>query len=587
MRLLKTSLLREFRTLKPHLHKYSRSYIFGFAFLILADAGQILIPRLIGQAVDHISDGTATRGIILHLMIQMVLLANLIALGRYGWRNFIIGSARHIEADIRDRIYGHFLILTNTFYINHKTGDLMARISNDLKSIRMSVGMGSVALIDGSFMTVVILGALFLSYGFLGLLIVIPLPLLTAMALILGRLLGPLFLKVQENFARISEHVQETLTGIRVIKSFVMEKRALTTFTRVNDNYARAHMNLVRFWGMMFPAMGFLAGLGVLLLLYFGGRAVIDSRVSPGDFIAMLSYLGMLVWPAMGAGWVISIMQRGAASMKRINEILNEIPDITDLPDAIETPPSGNLEFRSVSYQYNKKKVLLDVSCTVKKGTSLGILGRTGAGKTTLLKLLTRIIDPSEACIFIGDQDIRAFTRTALRRTLGVVSQDVFLFSETIRSNIVFARPEASDSEVANAVKAAGLESDLPFFPEGLETIVGEKGIILSGGQKQRIAIARAIITKPEILVLDDALSAVDVDTEERILDNLFAFREGGTTVLISHRVSALSRCDRCIVMEDGKVTAEGTHEELLKKNEFYREISDLQKLESDPGKSE
>lgn len=448
-------------------------------------------------------------------------------------------------------------------------------------------GMGSVALIDGFFMTIVILGALFLSYGFLGLLIVVPLPLLTAMALILGRLLGPLFLKVQENFSRISEHVQETLTGIRVIKSFAMEKRALTAFARVNDNYARSHMNLVRFWGMMFPAMGFLAGLGVLFLLYFGGRAVIDSRVSPGDFIAMLSYLGMLVWPAMGAGWVISIMQRGAASMKRINEILDEIPDIYDLPNAIETPPVGSLEFRSVSYQYNKEKVLLDISCTIEKGTSLGILGRTGAGKTTLLKLLTRIIDPPEACIFIGGQDIRTFTRTALRRTLGVVSQDVFLFSETIRANIVFARPEASDSEVANAVKAAGLESDLPFFPEGLETIVGEKGVILSGGQKQRIAIARAIITGPEILVLDDALSAVDVDTEERILDNLFAFREGGTTVLISHRVSALSRCDRCIILEDGKVAAEGTHEELLKDNEFYREISDLQKLESDPGKSE
>ncbi len=587
MHILKTSLLKEFKTLKPHLYKYSRRYIAGFAFLVLADAGQILIPRLIGQAVDHISDGTAARGIILRLMIQVVLLANLIALGRYGWRNFIIGSARHIEADIRNRIYGHFLILTNTFYINHKTGDLMARISNDLKSIRMSVGMGSVALIDGFFMTIVILGALFLSYGFLGLLIVVPLPLLTAMALILGRLLGPLFLKVQENFSRISEHVQETLTGIRVIKSFAMEKRALTAFARVNDNYARSHMNLVRFWGMMFPAMGFLAGLGVLFLLYFGGRAVIDSRVSPGDFIAMLSYLGMLVWPAMGAGWVISIMQRGAASMKRINEILDEIPDIYDLPNAIETPPVGSLEFRSVSYQYNKGKVLLDISCTIKKGTSLGILGRTGAGKTTLLKLLTRIIDPPEACIFIGGQDIRTFTRTALRRTLGVVSQDVFLFSETIRANIVFARPEASDSEVANAVKAAGLESDLPFFPEGLETIVGEKGVILSGGQKQRIAIARAIITGPEILVLDDALSAVDVDTEERILDNLFAFREGGTTVLISHRVSALSRCDRCIILEDGKVAAEGTHEELLKDNEFYREISDLQKLESDPGKSE
>ena len=578
----KISVIREFKTLKPHISKYKWAYTAGLGFLVLTDAGQIIIPRLMGSAVDLIAEGTGNAASVGKLMLGIAGLAVIIALGRYGWRNFIIGTARRIEADLREELYGKLLSLSESFYTRNKVGDLMARATNDLHAVRMASGMALIAFIDGVFMLIVILTTLFISYGKLGLIIVIPLPLVTSLALFLGRLIGPLFRRVQENFARISEHVQETLAGIRVIKSFAREERALDIFSEINTAYGRANMSLVRFWGMLFPAMSFVAGLTVLLLLYFGGQQVILGKLSPGEFVTALSYLGMLLWPAMGAGWVINIMQRGGASMKRINSVLNEIPDITDLPGAIRVPPSGNLEFRSVHFSYGESEpVLRDISFIISEGTTTGILGKTGCGKTTLVKLISRMLDPPEKTLFIGGSDIRDYSRTALRESLGIVPQDVFLFSETIRENIVFARPEAGDNEIADAVKASGLEQDLPFFPEGLETRVGEKGVTLSGGQKQRIAIARALIANPEILILDDALSAVDAETEEKILEHLFLLRQGRTTILISHRVSALSRCNRCIVIsEEGRVCASGTHGELISKEGLYREIANLQKLE-------
>jgi len=578
----KISVIKEFKTLKPFIKKYKWAYFTGMGFLVLTDAGQILIPRLMGRAVDLIAGDTGNASAVGRLMLGIAGLAILIALGRYGWRNFIIGTARRIEADLRTELYGKLLSLTESFYARNKIGDLMARATNDLHAVRMATGMALIAFIDGVFMLIVILTTLFISFGKLGLIIVIPLPLVTSMALFLGRLIGPLFRQVQESFARISEHVQESLAGIRVIKSFAREKYTLDSFSDINSDYGKANMSLVRFWGMLFPAMSFVAGLTVLLLLYFGGQQLILGQLSPGEFVTALSYLGMLLWPAMGTGWVINIMQRGAASMKRINSVLNEIPDISDIPDADKNTPSGNLEFRSLSFAYgDSEPILKNISFTALHGESIGILGKTGCGKTTLIKLISRLLDPPGSTVLIGDVDIRSYSREALRKALGVVSQDVFLFSETIRENILFARPWATDPELESVIDAAGLRSDLPFFPEGLETRVGEKGVTLSGGQKQRIAIARALITNPEILILDDALSAVDAETEERILKRLFDIRRNKTTIMVSHRVSALSRCSRCIVIEDGKVSASGNHEKLLSIDGFYKEVSALQSLET------
>lgn len=575
-----SSSIREFRTLKPHIKKYRRAYFAGLAFLVITDAGQIIIPKIMGSAVNLIASGSADPSAVGRLMLRICGLAVLIALGRYGWRNFIIGSARRIETDLRANLYGKLLFLTESFYARNKVGDLMARATNDLHAVRMAVGMALIAFIDGVFMLFVILGTLFINYGRLGLIIVLPLPLVTSMALFLGRLIGPLFRRVQENFSRISSHVRETLTGIRVIKSFAREQKALDTFSEINDDYGRANMSLVRFWGMLFPAMSFVAGLTVLLLLFFGGQQLITGKLSPGDFVTLLSYLGMLLWPAMGAGWVTNIIQRGAASMKRINAVLEEIPDISDSPEAEREISPGSLEFRSLHFSYpGGTEVLRDISFIAGQGSSTGILGRTGSGKSTLVKLIGRLIDPPAETVFIGGKDIRDYRRDTLRSALGIVPQDVFLFSESIRNNIIFAVPEASEKEILDAAEAAGLIADLPFFPRGLDTMVGEKGVTLSGGQKQRIAIARALITDPEILILDDALSAVDAETEERILKHLFRIRRGRTTLLISHRVSALSRCDSCIVIEEGRITASGTHSELSAAEGFYREVAGMQSL--------
>ena len=577
----KVSFFREFRTLRPHIRRRRGAYITGLIFLVFTDGGQIFIPRLIGRAVDLIAEGGGRSREVGRLMLIVVIIALVIAAGRYGWRNFIIGSARRVEAELRRSLYDKLLTLSGRFYAVHKTGDLMARVTNDLQSVRMAAGFALIAFVDGVFMTLVILIALFTGYGSLGLIVVTPIPLVTAMALLLGRLVGPLFGRVQEKFARISDHVQETLAGIRVIKSFVREQGALAEFTRINDDYGRANMSLVRLWGMLFPAMSFVAGSAVLLLVYFGGQRVIDGRISPGDFMAALSYLGMLIWPAMGAGWVVNMIQRGAASMKRINEILDEEPDIIDLPGADQLSPKGSLECRSLRFSYpGSGEILSDVSFVTPEGGALGILGRNGSGKTTLVKMIPRLIDPPENSVFIGGRDIRGFTRSALRGALGVVPQDVFLFSETIRENIIFAKPHARADEIEDAVRIAGLQADMPHFPRGLETTVGEKGVTLSGGQKQRIAIARAVILNPEILILDDALSAVDADTEERILSNLFELRKGRTTVMISHRVSALARCDECIVIEDGRVSDQGKHYALMARGGLYREIADLQSIE-------
>jgi len=572
-------LLKEFRTLKPYLISYRWLYIRGLSFLVLTDAGQILIPRLMGKSVDLIANGNKSG--IGKLTLTIVVLAILIAVGRYGWRSYILGAARRIENDLRICLYDKLLLLSEAFYKKRKVGDLMARATNDVRSIRMATGMALIALVDGVFMTLVILTALFIGYGKLGFLIVIPLPLITVMAIFLGRLIGPLFHKVQENFAKISEHVQETFAGIRVLKSFAREGHALKIFSEINMNYGHANMALVRFWGILFPAMGFVAGLTILMLLLFGGQRIIYGQLSPGDFLAALAYLGMLLWPAMGAGWVVNMIQRGAASMKRISSVLDEIPDIKDLPGALDDLPSGSLEFRSLQFSYDERNVVLrDISFTVGKGSSMGILGRTGSGKTTMIRLISRILDPPSESIFIGGQDIRKIKISNLRSVLGIVPQDVFLFSESIKDNIIFANPDATEEMINQVVDTAGLSADLSYFPDALETVVGERGVTLSGGQKQRIAIARALVDNPEILILDDALSAVDADTEERILKKLFGIRRNKLTVMISNRVSALSYCDACIVLEDGKVNASGTHEELVAGGGFYQEIAELQKLE-------
>ncbi|HET7838500.1 MAG TPA: ABC transporter ATP-binding protein, partial [Rectinemataceae bacterium] len=412
-----------------------------------------------------------------------------------------------------------------------------------------------------------------------------PLPVITLLIILFGGMVGKRFKRVQEIYSRLSEIAQETMAGIRVVKAFVKEEHFAQRFSAVNDEYRGASLSLVKIFGFFFPFISFLAGLTTIILLLAGGAAVIENRMSAGTIVAMLAYLEMLIWPMMGAGFTVNALQRGAASLKRVNEVLHATPGIASGPGAAAVPPSGDVEFRSLSFAYpgEVEPVLSGIDLRIPKGSTLGILGRVGSGKSTLLWLLPRLIDPPPGTVFIGGHDVRDYELHALRRAFGFVPQDSFLFSDSVENNVRFGAPSLSEERFRLVSEISAIDRDVGLFPSGWSTLVGEKGLTLSGGQKQRVAIARALAADPEILVLDDALSAVDAETEERILSALLGERSGRTNIIVSHRVSTLRHADTVIVLEKSGIAQRGTHEELLADEDgFYAEIARLQELEAD-----
>jgi ATP-binding cassette subfamily B protein len=399
------------------------------------------------------------------------------------------------------------------------------------------------------------------------------------MVLFGGKLIGNRFKRVQEGFSRLSEHVQESLSGIRVIKTFAREPWTERRFTGHNDEYVSRNMKLVRIWGLFFPIITFISGLSLLFLLYFGGRSVILAQFTTGDFVAFMSYLTMLRWPVMGMGFTVNMLQRGAASLSRINAIMNEQPDITSPARPVEAEPEGDLRISDLDYRYESEQepVLRGISVTLPRGRTLGILGRTGSGKSTLVRIIPRLLDPPQGSVFIGGHDVRDFPLETLRSRVAIVPQDTFLFSATIKENLAFGRPEAHDEEISAAARLSTIDRELSTFPHGWDTPVGERGLTLSGGQKQRVAISRAMLTDPEILIFDDALASVDAETEERILEAFLEERRGKTNILVAHRVSTLMYADYIIVLDGGQITQEGSHAELLKQEGLYRDIYRLQ----------
>lgn len=544
----------------------------------------MVIPQVMKRAINQISRGNTDPRQILNLMLIMGGIALAVALGRVGWRHFIHGSSRRIVRDLRKKFYDHLLLLSRNFYGNMKTGDIMARATNDMQHIRQATGMALVAFLDGLLMTVFILVILFRSYPRLTPILIIPLPLMTGVILFIGPRLGKLFRRVQKAYSGISGSAQESLSGIRLIKTYRRENYALDRFQVQNKEYIQANLGLVRIWGMFNPVILFLSGITSFLLLRFGGALVLKGTLEPGDFVAILSYMGMLIWPMIGMGFTVNTLQRGAVSLERINGILKEKPGILDHQDAIEEVPQGDIRLDHVSFRYpgTTDWVLNDLSLTVPRGSTLGILGRTGSGKSTLVDLLPRLEDPEKGEISIGGKNLRNFKLESLREALALVPQESFLFSMTIGENLVFGKPDAPEEEILQVMEASTIDRDLKTFPEGRDTLVGEKGVTLSGGQKQRITLSRALLMDREILVLDDALSAVDTRTEEAILDSLRRYRKGKTTLLISHRYSTLKEADNIIVLEEGRISQQGSHEELIRQEGFYREIYELQRLEED-----
>lgn len=576
-------MLKQFKTVLPYFRKYATRYILGFLCLIVVDGAQLLIPQLIRRAINLVSEGSFQLRDILSISLAMVGIAACISLGRFLWRFFIHGSSRRIEVEMRDRLFDHLLQLSGTFYQANKTGDIMAKATNDMGAIRQAMGMGLVTFVDGTFMALAILAIMIAQNPGTALLTIIPLPLVTILMIFFGTMVGKRFERVQAIYSRLSEIAQETMAGIRVVKAFVKEEKFAQDFSATNDEYRDASMSLVKVFGFFFPLIAFLSGLTTLILLLAGGKAVLANRMSPGDIVAMLAYLQMLVWPMIGAGFTVNTLQRGAASLKRVNEVLDTLPDIISPPGAYGDIPEGEIEFSSLTFSYapEGKPALQDVSFRLPRGSTLGILGRVGSGKSTLIRILPRLIDPPHGSVRIGGRDVREYDLAALRRAFGFVPQDSFLFSDSIQANILYGRPDLDPGRFAQVAAIAAIDRDVADFPEGWSTVVGEKGLTLSGGQKQRVALARALAIDPEILVLDDALSAVDAETEDRILSALIEERRGRTNLIVSHRVSTLRHADLILVLEEGRVSQRGSHEELLSDSKgFYAEIARLQELE-------
>ena len=584
-------MIKEYKSLFPYIKKHIPNYIFGLLFLVLTDGGQLLIPMIVREAINSIEFGVFTLESILSKMLFLLLIALLIAIGRFGWRFFLHGASRNIERKLRKNLFAHLLSLSSKFYDNSKTGDIMSRATNDMNAIRMSTGFALVAFIDGLFMTLAILLILFSKYPSIALMTIIPLPVLTLIILFFGKALGERFKKVQEGFSKISEYVQESLTGIRVIKAFVQERPFLKKFRTINESYRKKNMELVKIWGFFFPIAIFISGLTSLSLLRFGGEAVILNKITIGDFVAILSYLGMLIWPVMSAGFTVNIIQRGGASLSRINSIFREEPDIRNQENSIKDIPSSSININNLNFTYpdTEAKILRNISFSILSGKTLGILGRTGSGKTTLINLIPRLLDPPENTVRMGENDIRQYDLYTLRSMFGIVSQNTFLFSASIKDNISFGLVDTKDNVelIKRVSEISTITRDIEYFPEGWDTEVGEKGITLSGGQKQRVSIARALAVKPEILIFDDALSNVDTETEEQILKQVLEFRKGKTNIIVSHRISTLEIADNIIVLDKGKITQQGKHEELIKEPGFYSEIYNLQKVEKESHISE
>ena len=575
-------MLSEYRRLFPFLKRYISSYIPGLICLIAADTGQIYIPGLTRDAVNSITEGTGEPGAVLSLVVRMVLTAMVIAVTRFGWRFFIGGSARRIENGLRKKLFDHLIKLPPSWYDGRKTGDIMARFTNDMGAIRMACGMAVVSLVDGLFMTAFILAVLFSRYPEIAGWLILPFPVLAVLVLGMGRLLGRRSKLVQEGFSSLSAQIQETLSGIRVFKALSREDYAVRKFNDLNDEYMKRTMSLVRIWGFLFPLINFLAGLTSLLLLRFGGLAVAEGTLTPGDFAAILSYLALMVWPMMGAGFTINWLERGAASLQRVGEFLDSEPEIKSVPRPSADRITGGINIRDLSFRWQEKEVLSGMSFDVPEGTSLGILGRTGSGKSTLVNLMPRIYDPPPGTVFVGGNDVRSYQLQQLRSGVGLVPQESFLFSATIRENICFAVPSADDDLIDQAAEFSTISRDLREFPFGLETVVGERGHTLSGGQKQRIAISRAFLTDPEVLIFDDCLSAVDSETEAEIMKQFLLKRRGKTSVIISNRTGTLAYTDKILVIEDGAISQHGTHDSLVGQDGLYRIIHSLQQAESD-----
>ncbi len=577
--------MKAFRTFKNDFIENRSQILIGLIALFIVDVLQLFIPRVIKYAIDDLTSGILSPSRLLLYGLEVLLLALGIGGFRYVWRYFLLGAARRIEKALRGRLFNHLQTLSPSYFSHTKVGDLMAHAINDIDAVRMSLSLGVVFLTDTIILGVLTIFFMIYIHPTLTLFAILPMPLITLITLLFSRSIHHRFEILQKTFASLTERVREAIAGVRVIKAYVLEEREREKLSHLSQDYIRKNLSVTKVWGMFFPIILFFSNLSMAIVLYLGGRLTIFQSISAGDFVAFMSYLGLLAWPMMALGWAINVIQRGSASMDRLNRIFEETPEIFDSSDAIRLGPlRGKIEMRGLSFSSGNggNALLQDIHLTVKEGERVVIVGRTGSGKTIFCNLVARMLEPPKGYLFFDGIEIHEIPLEVLRKSVGYVPQDTFLFSDTIRENIAFGKNNATDQEIEEAARLAQIYDEMMEFPEGSNTAIGEKGITLSGGQRQRISIARAILMNPPIFILDDALSSVDIQTEERILEGLEKFLQGKTSILITHRIAPLRRADRIIVLEEGRVAEVGDHQTLLSRGGIYTELYWQRQLEEE-----
>jgi ATP-binding cassette subfamily B protein len=579
-------MLRDLRPLFVYMRRYRWGYLWGTLSCIATNAAAVQFPRVLGMAVDRLQTNLADHRLILIFAAMLVGISLTKGIFLYAQRWILIGISREIEFDIRNDLFRHLEKQDSGFFQRYRTGDVMARMTNDLNAVRMLLGPALMYSANTVFFTIFALYFLLHLSPWLTLVALAPMPLASIVVQYLGHRIHDRFERIQASFSEISSQAQENYSGARLIRAFAREESQIGLFEKLNRLYIARSLRLVQLMGMLWPTLEFILGVSMVITLLVGGHLVITHRISVGDFVEFNTYMILLIWPIIAVGWVVNLFQRGTASVQRIDELLQAEPAINDsLADLAIRPDAvlhGEIELRNLNFSYGETPVLRDVSLKIPAGSSLAIVGPTGSGKSTLVNLIPRLFEAADGSLLVDGRPVREYPLAVLRHNIGMVPQETFLFSDTIRENLTFGAPDASTEEMLQAAEAAHIRQEFEEFPNGFETMVGERGTTLSGGQKQRAAIARALLRRPAILILDDALASVDTYTEERILGGLRGYTSSSTTILISHRVSTVRNADQIAVLVDGRVMELGRHDELLERDGYYASLYQKQQLEEE-----